>query len=362
MRLRRAFVVLIALGCLAAQGTSAQADYDPLGSGTTKLTLDQSFLALLKQSKVKLSALAPAKLQGGVASFPVSGGKFDPLAAAGTVEHEGALLFKAASGASIPLKALQLKTTQRHAPFSAKVGGSQLKLAQAQGLAVTRQGFGDKVKVNSLTLSAKLATRLAKKLRLKATFKAGQPLGSTLTKAEPETIAVLGKGKVSLTLDPGFKAKLDSLFVAVNPIFPAERPDPFTLAIFGGTIAPTASEGTIQTQGSIELVQIGGGQVFLREAWLELSAGSFSPELELAPSPPYPGKQGRVPVGALGLSGASVSADPAARTVAVANASVGIGANLASAFNEAFAKPLGEGDAFHEGESLGTITFTAQAR
>ncbi len=357
MRLRRAFVVLIALGCLAAQGTSAQADYDPLGSGTTKLTLDQSFLALLKQSKVKLSALAPAKLKAGTVIFPVTGGKFDPLAAAGTVEHEGALLFKAASGASIPLKALQLKTTQRHAPFSAKVGGSQLKLASAKGLAVSRQGFGDKVKVSSLSLSAKLATRLAKKLRLKATFKAGQPLGSTLTKAEPETIAVLGKGKVSLTLDPGFKAKLDSLFVAVNPIFPAERPGPFTLAIFGGTIAPDGSAGTLQTQGSLEFLQLAGGQLFWAEPWLELAAHAASAEVELQPSPPYPGKLGRLGIAA--ISGGGVSADPKAGTVTVAGLALSLDAATAQAFNEVFAKPQGKEGVFVAGEALGTLGFVA---
>ena len=37
---------------------------------------------------------------------------------------------------SIPIKAVQLKTTQRNAPFSAKVGGSQLKLASAKSLKV----------------------------------------------------------------------------------------------------------------------------------------------------------------------------------------------------------------------------------
>jgi hypothetical protein len=159
----------------------------------------------------------------------------------------------------------------------------------------------------------------------------------------------------------GFAAKLQSLFVAINPVFPAEHPGPFTLPIFTGTISPTASEGTIQTLGSIELVQIGGGQVFLREAWAELGAGAYAPELELAPSPPYGGKQGRVPAGALSLAGATVTSDPSARTIGVANATIAMDANLAAAFNEAFAKPIGKADAFHASEPLGSISFTVQA-
>ena len=37
-------------------------------------------------------------------------------------------------------------------------------------------------------------------------------------------------------------------------------------------------------------------------------------------------------------------------------------ANLAQAFNEAFAKPLGKANVFAAGEPLGTVSFTAQAQ
>jgi hypothetical protein len=355
---RGLLLMATALAALMAFAPLAQATYNPLSSGTTKLTLAKPFLALLKANHVKLAGTEGATLKNGIASFPVSGGKFDPTTSNGFVEHGGALYFQA-GGQKVPLTSLQLKTTQRHAPFSAKFGGGQLKMASAKSLAVSREGFGDKVKVSTLKLSAKVATRLDKKLRLKGVFKAGQLIGSTVTKANSQTVAVAEGGRASFSFDPGTAAKLQSLFVAINPIFPAEHPGPFTLPIFTGTISPTASEGTIQTLGSIELVQIGGGQVFLREAWAELGAGAYAPELELDPSPPYAGKLGRMPAGTLSLGGATVSSDPKARTVGVTNASVTMGANLAAAFNEAFAKPLGKGEVFHGGEVLGSVSFTA---
>jgi hypothetical protein len=359
---RGALLTAAALVALATLAPAASATYNPLAAGgATKLTLAKPFLALLKANKVKLSAIEGATLKNGVATFPVSGGKFDPTTSSGFVEHAGALFFKAGNQ-KVPLTSLQLKTTQKHAPFSAKFGGGQLKMASAKSLAVSREGFGDKVVVSTLKLSSKVATRLDKKLRLKDVFKAGQPIGSSVTKANPQTVAVAESGKVSFTFDPATAAKLQSLFVAINPIFPAEHPGPFTLPIFTGTISPTATEGTVQTLGSIELVQIGGGQVFLREAWAELSAGAYSPELELDPSPPYAGKVGRVPVGALGLAGATVTSDPAARTVAVTNATVTMGANLAAAFNEAFAKPIGRDGVFHAGEVLGAVSLVAQGQ
>jgi hypothetical protein len=359
-RLKLLAGIVLSLGCLLA-APLAWADYDPLGSGATKLSFDKSFLSLLQQNGVKLSAVAPAKLKGGAVSFPVSGGKFDPTAAKGTVDHEGALVFRA-GGRSIPLKALQLKTTQRRSPLSAKVGGSQLKLASAGSLAVSRAGFGDKVKASTLSLSSKLATRLGKKLRLRGVFKEGQPMGRTVTNAQPETITVLGQGKASFVFAPGISAKLSSLFVAVNPIFPAEHIGAaFTLPIFGGAISADAAIGTLETSGALELLQLGGGQVFWAEESLDFAAKVAAPEVTIQPSPPYAGKLGRIPVADLALAAAAVS-DPKARTITVANAALTLQAQSAATFNEVFAKPQGKSGVFVPGEALGTISFVAQGQ
>ncbi len=357
---RGALTTALALACLLASAPLAGADYDPLGAGATKLTLDDSFLALLGRNGVELRALPPAKIKAGTVSFPVSGGKFDPTSARGTVEHEGALLFTAGNK-SIPLKALQLKTTQRRSPLSAKVGGSQLKLATVQSLSVSRRGFGEKVKASALALSAKLATRLAKKLRLEGVFEEGRPLGRTLTTAQPETVTVLRRGKADLALAPGFAAKLQSLFVAVNPIFGAEHiGSVFTLPIFGGTISPDGSRGAIETSGALEFLQLGGGQVFWDEGRLDLAAATASPEVNVQPSPPYAGREGRVIVAGFALSSPAI-ADAKARTVTVSGA-LSLEASTAATFNEVFAKPQGRDGVFTAGEALGTVSFTAQGQ
>jgi hypothetical protein len=353
--------MLVAMSALLAFAPLAAANYDPLGSGATKLTLDKSLLALLKANGVKLKAVAPARLKSGVVSFPVSGGKFDPPAAKGFVKHEGALVFSVGSR-QVPIKAPQLKTTSKHSPLSAKVGGSQLKLATASSLKASRSGFGEKIAVTGLDLSAKLATRLGKKLRLREVFKPGLPLGKTSTTVAPQTVTVLGQGRASLTLDPGFQAKLGSLFVAVNPIFPAEHPGPFTLAIFGGTISPDATQGTVETQGSLEFLQLGGGQVFWAENWLEMAGGALSPEVNLQPSPPFGGKVGRQGVASFSLAGAKAAADSNARTITVEGATLTASAQTARTFNEVFAKPQNKDNVFAAGEALGSLSFVAQGQ
>jgi hypothetical protein len=360
VRLASALTGLLAFACLlclAAQ--QAHGAYDPVGSGQTKISLDPGFLALLKENKVKLVAKGGAKLEGSSLSLPLAGGKFDPLAGTGTLEQEGSLVFAGAKG-SIPLRSLALKTTQRHAPFSGKLGGSQLKLFSAKSLASTRLGFGEKVKATKLALSAKAAGRLAKKLHLPGVFAAGEPFGSSSTTAQPATVTIVAAEKATLTLDPGLVAKLSSLFVAVNPIFPAEHQGPtFTLPIAAGKLAPELSSGDLGLAGSLELLQLGGGQVFWREVGLDLGARSMSAEAEVDPSPPYPGKLGLVPIAALAYPPTAVSADPGARTIALGGGSLALGAAIAAAFNQAFANGAA---AFAAGEPLGTISFTADAQ
>ncbi|HEU5253089.1 MAG TPA: hypothetical protein VFU16_07180 [Solirubrobacterales bacterium] len=338
----------------------ARADYNPVGSGQTKIQLDQSFVRLLARDGVRLRAVAPARLRGRTVSFPAVGGKFDPVTGQGTVEHEGAIVFQAGNR-KIPLKQLKLRTTQKHAPFSAKVGGSQLKIATVPGVRVSRAGFGDKVKTGDLALSAKLAVRLGKKLNRRDLFKPGLSIGRTTTTALPETVFLLERGAATLTFDPGFTAKLQSLNVAVNPIFPAEHVGPvFTLPIFGGKLAPDASAGRVETSGAIELLQLGGGQVFWKRPWLDVDSASLTAEADVQPSPPYAGKIGLVPVAAMSIGG--VTADPARRTIGAASTSLALDPGTADTFNQVFAAPEGKGATFFGGEPVGTVSFTATAR
>lgn len=357
MKARLWLLCLGAICCLAlAPVGAASAAYEDVASGATKMTLDKGFLALLKSNGVRLSAQSPASLSRRVLRLPVSGGKVDPTTGEGTVEHEGALVLQAGSR-RIPIRFLQLKTTRRRAPFAAKVGGGQLKLASATRLAFSRRGFAGKVKVSGLRLSQQVATRLEKKLRLRGAFPEVQPIGSAVTVADPARIFLQGRGAVALSLDPAIVDKLKSLFVAINPIFPAEHVGtPFSFPILGGTIAPDGGAGTVEADGSMELLQLGGGQVFIHLPRLELEPSLATAELDVEPSPPYAGKIDSTPFATMSLAAAARSASPAARSVAVDNGILALTATTADAFNTAFA----EGKAvFGTGEVLGSVGFTA---
>lgn len=360
-RARRATPFLwaaLALALLIGAGSTEASSYDPVAGGATKLTLAPGFVAALKSHGVRLRGQGGVRLAGRTATIPVAGGKLDPVEVKGAVEHSGSLLF-VAGRRKLPLRALQLKTTRRSSPYAAKLGGGQLKLGRAARLSSKRTGFGTTVTATGLRLSAKVATRLDKKLGLPGVFAAGDPLGSAVTEAQPASVAIKPVGKTELVLDPGFAAKLQSLFVSVSPIYPAERPGPFTLPIAGGVLAPDASSGSLKTTGALEFIQVGGGQVFIRELEPDLGAHLAIAESQLVLAGGAPGPNAVGPL--LGLTGGAAGSEPRARSIAISGAALTLQAGIAQAFNEAFAKPQGKEDMFGAGETLGAITFTAEA-
>lgn len=352
--MRKTPLIAAALSVALALPASAYATYAPVGSGAMKLTLDKGFASLLKANGIALVPKQGAKRKGSSITLPVSGGQMDPTTGRGEAETEGALIFQA-KARSVPLRKIRVKSTRE--PLIAKVGGSQLKLAAAKKTSAKRAGFGAKLTSTKLTLTAKLITRLNKKLRPKVPFKAGQPLGTLVTDAQPRLVTIEEKGTATIALDAAFLAKLDSRFVSLNPVAPAQRfgsEATFPITV-GGAIAPDGSEGTLRTAGDLEFLQLGAGQVFWHELWLELGASSDTAEVDIEPTPTFPGKIGRV--GVLDYTPTAVVSDPRKRTISVSGAALKLSAGAADTFNQAFAQ--GEPPVFAAGEAVGVLGFGA---
>ena len=346
--------VAMLCACLLFAGTG-RASYDPVSGGATKITLDKSFSRLLAANGVKVLAEAGARRRGRTVTLPVVGGKVDPEVERGEVENGGTLILRRGRR-RVVVRRIEVKTKRQ--PLVAKVGGSQLKMAIAGRRTFERAGFGAVFVARPLRLTAKTATRLGKKLRLRGVFAGGQKLGSLRTQAQPETLAVLPAGAATLVPAPEFLSKLDSLFVSLNPTAPAERaPGP----VFGlpigpeGTIAPDAAMGLTKTAGALEFLQLGSGQVFWQELWLDLSTRQVLAAVDVEPSPTLPGNVGRVPVAVLGIG--AVSSDPENRTVTLSGTPLGLSPESAAYFNQAF-----NTSEFAPGEPLGSLGLTAETQ
>jgi hypothetical protein len=340
---------------LLAFASNTHATYDPLGSGTTKLTLDKSFASFLKRDGIKLTTKAGAKKKGSSFALRVIEGNLDPTTGKGEIDTAGTLVFQGSQG-KVPLRELVVKTQPT---LTAKVGGSQLKVASSHKLSSKREGFGTVFQAKQLKLTAKVITRLNKKLRPKVPFTQGQLLGALTSKAQPRVTTILAQNRATLVFDPAFVSKMDAHFVSINPIFPAEHAySTFSLPIIGGgSLAPNGSEGELRTGGSIEFLQLGAGQVFWHEQWLELATRSDTAEVDVEPTPAFPGKLGRL--GVLQAAPFSVSADPGVRTISASAVRLSLTGQSAQTFDEAFAE--GKED-FKAGEAVGTMSFTAQGQ
>lgn len=354
--MRRATASLCLLACLAFAG-QARATYDPLGSGKTKLVLDKGFATFLAKDAIKLSAKNGARQKAATYTLPVTAGNLDPTIGKGEIVQTGTLVFQSRAK-RLPLRDIRIQT--KSAPLIAKAGGSQLKLAQGARLSSRRQGFGTSLKATHLLLSEKLVTRLNKKLRPKVPFEAGQQLGMLSSLAQPQLVSVEDKGKATLVFDPGFLARLEARFVSLNPVFPAEHQGAtFTFPIAaGGLLSPQGTEGTLRTGGATEMLQLGGGQLFWQEQWLDLAAKIDSAEADLEPTPAFPGKTGRV--GILDLSGGAFSADPGSRTLSLQGTQLSLSPDGAAQLNQAFAQ--GQAPAFSAGEAVGMVSFSAKGQ
>jgi hypothetical protein len=337
----------------------APASYDPLGSGTTRLSFSKEFLSLMKAHGVAAIPKASATRKGRAVVFPVDGGKMDPTSGKGEIDQLGNLTFRRGAR-SVPFRKLMVKA--KRAPLYAKVGGSQLKVATGARISTVRDGFGTIFTAKDLKLTEKVAVRLNKKLHLGDVFEAGQMIGSLRSATQPQTTAILPTGRATLAVAPEMLARLSELHVSLNPIFPAElAPGPlFTLPMTPkGALAPDASLGTLRTGGAIELLQLGAGQIFWHELWFGLDAGTALSEVDLQPSPPYGGKLGQVGVLDLDMSSAATSSNAKARTITVTGATLRLQSQSAESFNQAF----GERKAvFKAGDLFGTISFTAQGQ
>jgi hypothetical protein len=357
MKLRRLLLAVPASAAttstlLALLVPTAGATYDPIGTGQTKILLDKRFASFLHRDGIKLSAKGGAKRKGKKIILPVDGGNVDPVQGAGEIASAGTLLFQSGHR-KVPLRSIRARI--KRDTLIAKVGGSQLKLAASNKRKTQRAGFGTRYTANALKLTAKLTTRLNKKLRPRTPFYAGQTLGALTSNAQPALATIADQGRAEISLDPSFASKMDSLFVSINPIFPAEHPGPFSFPIaLGGSLAPDGGQGTLRTGGSLEFLQLGAGQVFQAELWLDMGAHSDSAEVDVEPTPAFGGKLGRIGVYDLGPS-AQISSDPATRTISVSGP-LTLTADTAKTFDEAFAAGT---PAFAAGEAFGTVSFAA---
>jgi hypothetical protein len=414
-------ILATALFALLAWAPFASATPDPVGSGSTSVTLNSGFTKYLKTFGIKVQKVAPAKVKGSKATFTVTGGSIDPTTGIGTVNLGGGLKFKAGKKTA-PIKGLVLDTSKKQ--LTGKIGGKKQKIATVAGWSFTRKGFGVNLTIKKLKLTGGAANALNKKLGFaKGTpkpFLSNKLIGTAASETQPSTVTVLPIGNMTFTGSPVLLGKLKNVKAEVQTLGQTTQTGTvFTGPILGGTVSPTGTAGVIQSGIGFKMVQnlptspttAIATTISLGGVYVDLAAKTATVEViaeSNAESPQGSGKKplnlgnlGRSSIADITLTG--VTADPTTRTVAISAAGVlqPISAEVLQGFvsvytayiegatfqgTKAFlespaggSKPPAEAEAIAKvkakeageeaaknkiaaGEALGTFSFTAQSQ
>jgi len=323
-----------ALFALLAFAPYASATADPVESGSATITLNNGFTKYLKTFGIKTTKIAPAKLKGKKATFPVTGGEVDPTNGAGTVNLGGGLKFKAGKK-SAPVKGLVLDTNKK--ALFAKVAGKKVKLAAVSGYSFTRAGFGVSMTVKKLKLTKAAAKKLNKKLGYAKgkpkPFIANKLMGSAKAEEQPATVAIVPGGTVAFDANQELLLKLKDVETSASVIAPTTESGlgKYQLPITGGNIGPTGAAGQVQTAGGLLLTQkldkkdgtFLETEITLGNMWLDLSAKTVTVEVVAKSNASESlnlGNLGRSSIADLTITGVSV--DSAARKISVSSSAV----------------------------------------
>ena len=322
-------ILATALFALMAFAPFASAASDPVGGGTTTVTLNNGWTKYLKTFGIKVQKVGSVKLKGKKATFKNSGGSVDPTTGKGEVTLAGGLKFKAGKKTA-KVNALVLNTNKK--ALFAKVSGKKVKFATVAGWSQTRNGFGVNIKVKKLKLTNAAASNLNKKTG----YSKGKPkpflknklVGKGASEVQPGTVTVLPGGVMNLATDPTTIGKLKDVEVTIPVSAPTTEPSPglYSFPIVGGSLAPNGTAGTAQSAGGLQLLQklptsettFIETEITLGNVWADLSAKTLTVEViakSTASKDLDLGNLGRSSIADITVTG--LVADPATRTISV---------------------------------------------
>jgi len=371
--------LVAALAASLALAPLASAASDPIASGTTTLTVKKGFKNKLNKKKIKLLKWGSGKVKNRNVILGVTGGSLDPTNGQGTTEQGGGFKLKRGKR-TVPITELTLDRTAKAA--YAKIAGARMKLGFLATLSFVRNGFGVNVNAAKLKLTGKAAKRINAKLGLKKQkpFKGGNVMSNAYSETQPKTVTVLASGEATLNTSLETDIKLAKVLVGIEPVEPATEPEPipppaYAFPISGGTIAPNAESGILQTAGGLKLIQEFKPGVettmTLNAIYVDLGAKTATVEVTLASTLSEEinklGNLGRSSIANISLTGATIKSDPAMRTVSVENATATLQGVTAETLNSVFVEPFEAvtktaAEHFAEGDPLGTFSFTAQTQ
>jgi hypothetical protein len=340
-RLTSLAAVSVAAGALAAP--AAAGAHTHLSGGRTTLKLNPATAKVLKHNGVTVAPVKPARVAGGGIAFPITKGDVT-LPTKGSITHRGGLRFSA-GGSSLVVRNFVIRLG-RSPHLTARAGGARVRLLDLslKRAKISRSGVAYVVRGVKATLAGPAAKALNATFKT-TLFKRGIPIGTTRTRAVPESLRLRG-GTTTLALDPGATSALQSLGVTPGVIAPATAGAAgLAFPITRGTVNAKTLAGFVSHSGGITLTK---GATVVRLERFRINVDS-KPDLTAVLG------GHRVSILDLDLSGSKTGVK--GRRVTVTGVVARLTAGAAGALNQAFATT-----AFTAGLKLGTASTAARVR
>jgi hypothetical protein len=325
----------VAAASLLVFAGTAMAGADPIKGGDTTLNL-----------KVKISKASGGATKTGAksAELPISGGSLDPVAGTGEVRNGGSLKLK---NGKKKVSVSEITTTfGPSGSIRAKVKGKTVTLAKLTGGAAGRAGFGGTVSGASAKLTKAGAKALKKALGGK--FKKGKAFGTAGTSTVPSTVEIRTADSVTteaVALYPNCAIANDCPYAVkttvggVNPVtFDGANIDTTNPAApiltfptrTKGSMAPDCQTGSFTGSGGIRFEK--GADTLTQQnptndfSLKTVQFDAFSDTIQY----------GIASATDLDLSGATCTADPAAKTITLTNVVERVNTPAAQIYNTEF--------------------------
>ena len=248
------FASLVALAVILFAAPAASAN--PLAGDSTTLKLNKNVAKVLQQNKVKVAPVGAASAANGGIQFPVSGGKLDPVTAAGKIKHSGGVKFSS-GGKQIAIKSLTIKSGDS-IDVTGRVRGTRVHvlLTDTRNIQVTRDGFGVTIRRVGVKLTNASAKALNRTFGVKL-FRKNLKIGRVVVETQPSSVGLAAEGSTDLTLNSDTLDALVNAGVIPAPIPPADFTQAGDVAfpITGGRVDVNTFAGQITHSGGVSLTQ-----------------------------------------------------------------------------------------------------------
>ncbi len=273
---------LVALGLvlLAALPATAGARV-VISDGKAQLTLDRNLARQLDREGIGLEGTGAGTVKARVIGLPVVAGATNGAPGRGALTLAGGFAF--AAGNRIARVAEILVNTGR-GQSTAKIAGDHRILAKHGKLKSSPAGFGTRIRIASLKLTAGTAAALNRKLGLNGVFRRGQGLGSLVLVAIPQTVPI-AFGNIAIGGPETTFSKLESIQAQLGIWGATQRwtapgENYFLFEIAPTAVAPDATSGILEASANdgvtMEIHASPPRNMLLRGPRIDLASGELT--------------------------------------------------------------------------------------